>query len=91
MPMSEVLPYLIVIGLVQLTIGALFKERGLMWTTLVALIGVGARALWDFAPGPVGNNPVLEFGTYAWLVAGVLVLHVLVSGALVNNRQSVWN
>ena len=91
MTLSMVLLYLIVIGLVQLTFGAVFKERGLMWTTIIGLIGVLARALWDFAPNPGSDNSTLVYGNYALLLAGVLLIHVLVSGALVNHRQSSWS
>ena len=90
MTLSMIALYLILIGLVQLTFGAVFKERGLMWTTLVGLVGVLARAFWDVIPNPVGDNPELVYGNYALLIAGVLLVHVLVSGALVNHRQSIW-
>ena len=87
--MEYVVPF-VLIALAQLTFGAVWKERGLLITTIIALIVLVILAVWLWAPEAIQGID-LVYSPFALLIAGALVTHVLVSAALVAYRRSEWH
>ena len=81
---------ILVVALFQLTIGAIWNERGLLWTTIVALLAAVAIAWALWAPDAIKGVDLI-YSPFAVLAAGIIVTHILVSAALVGYRRSSWN
>ncbi len=81
---------ILVVGLLQLTFGAIWNERGLLWVTALAVLAAVVVAWFLWAPDAI-KGVDLVYSPFAVLIAGMICVHVLVSAALVAYRRSSWH